>query len=384
MTDPRNLPLDWRNIGLLALVHVAALGGMALYVPLHGLSLAAVIIGAVLTVVTIFSISAGYHRLFSHRAYEAHPVLRFLLLAFGAGAFQNSALAWAADHRRHHAHTDSELDPYNALRGFWYSHIGWVLRKPDPSIKGVPVGDLERDPLVLWQHRHSGWIGIVAGLVLPTLLGLAFGDPWGGFIVGGAVRLMLVYHATFSINSFAHLVGKQPYSNKNSARDSLLTALVSMGEGYHNFHHTFPADYRNGVWAHQFDPTKWILRALAAVRLARKLRRTPRPLIVRARLRMDEERLQAHVVPLTTRQRMQQLREAVDQAVVRWHDLVAQYEAMKSQASGQAREMLTNLRAEVRTAGRQMRASYACWKKGVRAVVSGNTAVVPVNVYPQR
>jgi stearoyl-CoA desaturase (delta-9 desaturase) len=365
MNDPRQLPLDWRNIGLLALVHVAALAGTAVYVPVHGLSLAAVVIGAVLTVVTIFAISAGYHRLFSHRAYEAHPVLRFLLLAFGAGAFQNSALAWAADHRRHHANTDSDLDPYNARHGFWYSHIGWVLRKPDPTIKQVPLVDLERDPLVVWQHRHIGWIGIAVGLVLPTLLGLAFGDPWGGFVIGGAVRLMLVYHATFSINSFAHLIGTQPYSDKNSARDSLLTALVSMGEGYHNFHHTFPADYRNGVWWHQFDPTKWALRALAAMRLAHKLRRTPRPLVVRARLRMDERRLEAYSVPPAARQRMQQMRDAVEQAIVRWHDLVARYEARKSQATDQARDMLSSLRAEVRAAGRQTRAAYSSWRKTV-------------------
>src|SRR5882757_4874947 len=109
----KELPLDWGNIALLSLVHVVALGGLAIYLPVHGMSLAAALIGAVLTVATIFSISAGYHRLFSHRAYEAHPILRFILVALGAGAFQNSVLAWAADHRRHHGRTDSELDPYD-------------------------------------------------------------------------------------------------------------------------------------------------------------------------------------------------------------------------------------------------------------------------------
>jgi stearoyl-CoA desaturase (delta-9 desaturase) len=366
---PGELPLDWRNIGLLALVHVVALGGTAVYVPTHGLSLAAVLIGAVLTVVSIFSISAGYHRLFSHRAYEAHPVLRLLLLAFGAGTFQNSALAWAADHRRHHSRTDTDLDPYNARRGFWYAHIGWVLRKRDPAIQPAPVHDLERDPLVAWQHRYYAFIGVAMGVGLPVLLGLAFGDPWGGFIIGGAVRLFLVYHATFAINSFAHLIGKQPYSDKNSSRDSLLTALVSMGEGYHNFHHAFPADYRNGVWAHQFDPTKWALRALAVVRLARKLRRTPRAAIVRARLRMDERRLEAHVPP-AARERLKRLRIALDQAVSRWHDLMAEYEARKNEANDQARAALVNLRVQIRAAGRELRVSYAFWKRMVRSPAS--------------
>jgi stearoyl-CoA desaturase (Delta-9 desaturase) len=360
-----SLPLDWRNIALLAFVHAVALGGMAIYLPIHGLSLAALIIGVVLTVLTSLAISAGYHRLFSHRAYEAHPVLRFLLLAFGAGAFQNSALAWAADHRRHHGRTDTALDPYDVTRGFWHAHIGWVLRKPDPAIKPVPVRDLERDPLVLWQHRHYAIIGTAVGVGLPVLLGFVFGDPWGGFIVGGAVRLLLSYHATFSINSFAHLVGSQPYSDKDSARDSLLTAIISMGEGYHNFHHAFPSDYRNGVLAHQFDPSKWVLRALAMTGLARKLRRTPAPAIVRARLRMDERRLGPWLSP-TARPRLEQLRTAIDRAAVRWHDLVVQYEATKNQATDQVRGALARLRTEIRTAGRELRAAYARWERIVR------------------
>jgi stearoyl-CoA desaturase (delta-9 desaturase) len=359
---PRPLPLDWRNIALLTLVHVVALGGLAIYLPVHGLSLAAAVIGGVLAVLTIFSISAGYHRLFSHRSYEAHPVLRFVLLALGAGAFQNTALAWAADHRRHHGGTDNELDPYDARRGFWYAHIGWVLRKADPTIKPAPVRDLERDPLVVWQSRHYALIGTAVGVVLPVLLGLTFGDPWGGFIVGGAVRLLLCYHATFSINSFAHLFGSQPYSAKDSSRDNFLTALISMGEGYHNFHHTFPADYRNGVRAHQFDPTKWLLNALTAVGLARNLKRTPPPAIVRARLNMDARRLGAWLPPHAQPQ-LQQLRATIDRAVERWHHLVAQYELMKKEASGHAREALASLRQEIRSAGRELRAAYASWER---------------------
>src|SRR6185295_3229181 len=179
----------------------------------------------------------------------------------------------------------------------------------DPAIKPAPVRDLERDPLVVWQHRHYALIAIAAGVVLPVLLGLAFGDPWGGFIVGGAVRLLFCFHATFSINSFAHLFGSQPYSDKDSSRDNFLTAVISMGEGYHNFHHTFPADYRNGVRAHQFDPTKWFLNALAAVGLARNLRRTPPPAILRARLSMDAQRLDLWLPP-QAKGKVEQLRAA--------------------------------------------------------------------------
>jgi stearoyl-CoA desaturase (delta-9 desaturase) len=363
----RSLPIDWRNVVLLLVVHVAALGGMAVYVPVHGLTLSATIIGLVLTAISIFSISAGYHRLFSHRAYEAHPVLRFFLLAFGAGAFQNSALAWAADHRRHHGSTDTDEDPYDARRGFWYSHIGWVMRKSNPDLPPMPVRDLERDPLVVWQDRHSALVGIAFGLVLPTLLGLACGDAWGGFVVGAAVRLLLVYHATFSINSFAHRFGTQPYSDRSTARDSLLTALISMGEGYHNFHHTFPADYRNGVRAHQFDPTKWALRSMATIGLVRQLRCTPPPAILRARLRMDERRLDAMKVPPAARQHLQQLRVMVDRAVVRWHDLMALYETTRLETRDQARDVLAGIRAEARAAGRELRRLHATWNRAVRS-----------------
>jgi stearoyl-CoA desaturase (Delta-9 desaturase) len=364
--EAAKLPLDWGNISLLALVHVVAVGGMAIYLPTHGLSWAALGIGAVLTVATIFSISAGYHRLFSHRAYEAHPLLRFLLLVFGAGAFQNTALAWAADHRRHHGRTDSDLDPYDARRGFWYAHVGWVLRKPDPKIEAVPVRDLERDPLVVWQDRYYVPIGIVVGLGLPVLLGFAFGDPWGGFIVGGAVRLFIVYHATFSINSFAHLFGAQPYSDRNSSRDNVVTAFITMGEGYHNFHHTFPADYRNGAGRFQFDPTKWALRVLASLGMARNLRRTPQSAIVRARLRMDERRLASCAVPPSIQQRLQQLRAAIDQAIARWHSLAAQYEVRRTEATHQARDALARLRAEIRAATRDLQQAYSRWKRELR------------------
>jgi stearoyl-CoA desaturase (delta-9 desaturase) len=365
--QPKSLPLDWVNIILLATVHIVSVGGMALYLPLHGLTWPIAVMAMVYTVLTIFSISAGYHRLFSHRTYEAHPLLRFLLLAVGAGSYQNSVLAWAADHRRHHARTDSDLDPYSAKRGFWYSHIGWVLRKADPEIKQTPVKDLERDPLVMWQHRYYAYIATAMGVGVPVLFGFLVGDPWGGFIVGGAVRLLVCFHATFSINSVAHLVGKQPYSDKSSARDSFLTALISMGEGYHNFHHTFPSDYRNGVRAHQWDPTKWTLRALAMVGLAKNLRRASRAAVVRARLSMDERRVPMDRLSPAARERLRLIRAALDHALNRWNAIVAQVEAIKREASAQARQLIRALRAELREVSRELAEAYASWQKFIRS-----------------
>jgi stearoyl-CoA desaturase (delta-9 desaturase) len=365
---PKQLPIDWRNVILLAAVHVVAVGGLAVYLPRHGMTWAAAGIGLGLTALTILSVSAGYHRLFSHRTYEAHPVVRFLLLAFGAGAFQNSVIAWAADHRRHHARTDTHLDPYEAGRGFWHSHVGWVLRRTDTTIKPTPVRDLERDPLVMWQHRNYALVGLLTGVGLPVLLGFLLGDPWGGFLVGAAARLVVTYHATFSINSFAHILGVQPYSDKSSARDSLFTALISMGEGYHNFHHTFPADYRNGVERHHFDPTKWVLRALAAVGLIWNLRRTPRATVLRARVRMDEQRLAARELTPSLRARLQQSRNAIEEALARWSALLARHESARRELATKPRDVLRAAALELRAARRELAAAYGRWRRSLQAL----------------
>lgn len=356
-------PLSWANLTALSLVHLVGIGGTAVYVSLNGLSLPVLILALVWTQLTILAISAGYHRFFSHRTYDPHPVLEFLLLCFGAASFQNSARTWAADHRRHHKYVDTDRDPYNARGGFWHSHIGWVLRQTKPAAELNPVPDLDRRPLVRWQDRYYVLIGVCTGGLVPLLIGWAFGDPWGGLIVAGVARLVITYHSTFAINSFAHLLGSQPYSEGNSSRDSTFTALISMGEGYHNFHHTFPADYRNGVRTFQFDPTKWILRALELAGLARRLRRTPQPLVERARFLIEERRLAARGLVGTPSDRARWLREVIDEKLGQWHTLVARYETMRREQRRQARETLQDLARQIRTLQREFHAMRAEWRR---------------------
>ena len=237
------------------------------------------------------SITAGYHRLFAHRAYTASPLLRAFYLAFGAASVQNSALAWAADHRAHHANTDTDKDPYNIQRGFWWAHIGWLLHRTRGGVLRGGIRDLEADPLVRFQHRHYKLLALVFGAVAPTAIGTTWGDPFGAMLIGCWLRLVLQWHATFSVNSFAHYFGGQPYSTANSARDSFLVALITLGEGYHNFHHRFQIDYRNGVRWYHFDPSKWWVWTAARLGLAADLRRVPHERIEAARLdakRRDE------------------------------------------------------------------------------------------------
>lgn len=293
--------IDWINLVFMLIVHgVAVLGGLWYILhhdlaPLHW----ALWLGGF--GITTLAISAGYHRLFAHRTYETGSLLKAVWLFFGASAFQTSALRWARKHRVHHQHLDTTFDPYDATRGLWYSHMGWILLKGRVDV--VDAQDLTADRLVEFQDRHYVVVAALSGFVLPAAIGYACGDLWGGLLFGGFLRLVTVYHATFSINSLAHWVGSQPYSDDSSAKDSWLTAIVTMGEGYHNFHHTFPGDYRNGFRSFDFDPPKWLLLALSAARVVRNLNRTPEHLVALRRLRTDRSRLQA--MPLTDENRAQ-------------------------------------------------------------------------------
>ena len=229
-----------------------------------------------------FSISGGYHRLFAHRAYRSSGIVRLFYLLFGAASFQASVLRWASDHRDHHASTDHEDDPYNIKKGFWWAHMGWLFYK-DPPSDFANAKDLRRDPLVRFQDRHYLSLALAVGLLLPTLVARAWGDAVGGLLVAGFLRLLVQDHSTFSINSLAHTIGRRPYLPTVSARDSLLTALLTLGEGYHNYHHCFPGDYRNGVRFYHYDPTKWCVWLLSKIGLTRDLKRVPADLIQRTR-----------------------------------------------------------------------------------------------------
>ena len=241
-----------------------------------------------------FSITIGYHRLFSHRTFEAHWLVRLFTLIFGAAAFENSVLLWSCEHRSHHKHVDHEDDPYCISKGLFHAHIGWLLFKLDPPPPFDNVSDLKKDPLVLWQDRHIHWIAALVSFVLPTAIGFLWGgwiSALGAFLIAGVARIVVLQHCTFCINSLCHYLGDRPYSSKCSARDSWIMAIVTLGEGYHNYHHEFQYDYRNGVKPWQFDPTKWVIWILSKLGLARKLRRVPEERILLAELAEARRRL---------------------------------------------------------------------------------------------
>jgi stearoyl-CoA desaturase (delta-9 desaturase) len=288
-------PLNWVTTPVFVLTPLVSLTLVPWYGFAHGFSLAAWISLVVLLLLNGMSITAGYHRLWAHRAYQAHWTVRLPLMLFGAMALQQSILVWASQHRIHHRFVDDvERDPYSAKRGFWFSHVGWILRnyksgEPDFS----NARDLERDPLVRFQHRYYYVIAIGMNIGLPLALGWLVGDVWGVLLLGGVVRLVISHHATFLINSAAHKWGTQPYTDENTARDNPVLAFLTHGEGYHNFHHIFQNDYRNGVRWWQWDPTKWLIATFAGLGLATNLKRVPTMWIRRAQVAMQLKRAES-------------------------------------------------------------------------------------------
>ena len=273
--------LDWINVLFIGSAHLLAAFSVVYMAAIH-FSWWSLGLGLLWFALSGFAITGGYHRLFSHPSYKANRVLRAFHLFFGAASIQNSALKWSADHRRHHSRTDTDLDPYNIRRGFMWAHVFWLFYKdPENELEGVK--DLQADPLVLLQHRYYLLLVAVSGFILPAALGMLWGDWIGALLIAGFLRLVVQWHATFAVNSVAHAIGNQPYSKKNSARDSFWTALVTLGEGYHNFHHKFQLDYRNGIRWYQFDPTKWAIWSLSRLKITGDLRRTPESQIQQAR-----------------------------------------------------------------------------------------------------
>ena len=314
------------------------------------------------------AISGGYHRLFSHRAYQATWPVQFLFRCLGAAAFENSALKWASDHRMHHRHVDTEQDPYSIGRGFWFAHWTWMMEAKSLPIAGV--ADLEKDPLMRWQHRNHFLIGAVVS-TLPLWVGLATGNLLGHLVFGVLLRIVMTHHTTFFINSAAHWFGSRPYTDANTARDNWLLAPITYGEGYHNFHHQWQWDYRNGALWYQWDTTKWLLNALGWMGLVGQFRRVSTAAMTRARLLMEEKRLRERLVlaspGITTpmQARLAAARLKLDTALVSLHDRHKAWSHKKAEwrAKGTAKaEAWREATAELATHRAELKTAWAEWK----------------------
>ncbi len=297
------------NILVFVITGLIAFVGVPFWAMTQGFDTTEIVTTLVLFYATGMSITAGYHRLWSHKTYDAHPVVKVVLAIGGAMALQNSILHWSSDHRIHHRHVDQDdKDPYSAGKGLWYSHIGWMLREYQSHRYDdySNCKDLQKDKVVMWQHKHYLAIVLIANFGLTGLLGWLNGDIFSMILLAGVFRLVAVHHVTFFINSLAHFWGSQPYTDTNSARDNGILAFFTFGEGYHNFHHIFEYDYRNGIRWYQFDPTKWLIKGLSFVGLTKNLRTCPEERIEKARVAMQLKRASQKVSKLPNAEEVMQ------------------------------------------------------------------------------
>ena len=279
--------IAWRSAAPFLVAHVVPLAGF-----LTGVSSRALAVGAVLFIGRMWCITAGYHRYFAHRSYGVSRVFQLALGFGGLTAAQKGPLWWAAAHRIHHRFADTDRDPHSPQKGFWWSHIGWILSGRYGATDLDVVADLARYPELRFLDRHD-WLGPWSVALASWLVA-----GWSGLVVGFFGSTVLLWHATFAVNSVTHLLGTRRYATADSSRNLLPVALLTLGEGWHNNHHHHPTSARQGFRWWEVDLTYYSLRALAAIGMVRGIRE-PSALAVAGRHaqaeRIDVGRLRQHL-----------------------------------------------------------------------------------------
>jgi stearoyl-CoA desaturase (delta-9 desaturase) len=331
-----NAPINWIPAFVLISTPLAALLIVPYYLWTHSVSWQVWAIFAFFMAWNGLSITVGYHRLWSHRTYQAHPIVKWFFLIGGTLAVQGSVFDWCAGHRLHHRHVDDIYqDPYSAKRGFWFSHIGWMLKNyPSGHYDYKNIPDLKADPVLVAQDKYYAlWI-LLANIGLPALFGWMVGDVAGTLVLAGLLRLVLSHHFTFFINSLCHMFGTRPYTDTNTARDNPILAIFTWGEGYHNYHHFFQYDYRNGVKWWQYDPSKWIIYGLSKIGLTWDLKRIPDVTIQHAQTEMAfklaEKKVATFSGNLTSD--FQAIKDRLNSEQQAFKQTIAEWQALKTQA----------------------------------------------------
>ncbi|CAI4227125.1 unnamed protein product [Auanema sp. JU1783] len=275
----------WRNVALFAALHFGA--GIGIYQMFTVAKWQTLAFMFFLHIFGGLGITAGAHRLWSHRSYKASFPVRVLLMLMNCSALQNDIIEWARDHRCHHKWTDTHADPHNTTRGFFFAHMGWLLVRKHPQIKEqgakLDLSDLFADPVLRFQRKYYMALILIFCFLLPTVIPVKF---WGesvlvAFYTAGLARYCLLLHATWFINSAAHAFGYKPYDSKISPVESLWTTVTAIGEGGHNYHHTFPQDYRTSEYSLKYNWTKIFIDSCAYFGLVSDLKMTAEENIAR-------------------------------------------------------------------------------------------------------
>ncbi|XP_049868594.1 acyl-CoA Delta-9 desaturase-like [Pectinophora gossypiella] len=274
--EKRKLRIVWRNVIIFAALHLGGVYGAFLF--LAKAKWATSIFAVFLYLCSGLGITAGAHRLWAHKSYKARWPLRLLLTVFNTMAFQDAAIDWARDHRMHHKYSETDADPHNATRGFFFSHVGWLLVRKHPEIKNkghtIDMGDLWADPILRFQKKHYLVLMPLFCFVLPTIIPTLWGESlWNGYFVCAIFRYVYVLNVTWLVNSAAHMFGTKPYDKNINPVENKSVALVVFGEGFHNYHHTFPWDYKTAeLGGYSLNLTKMFIDTMAKLGLAYDLK----------------------------------------------------------------------------------------------------------------
>ena len=231
-----------------------------------GVPASAVVLAVVSYFVRMFFITAGYHRYFAHRSYRLPRWAQLVMALGGTTALQKGPLWWAAHHRDHHRYADTDQDVHSPIRGFWWSHVGWILCDRFSATELDRIKDFAKYPELRWLNRND-WVGPVSLAVASYLIA-----GWAGLVIGFGASTIAVWHGTFLVNSLAHVIGRRRYATSDTSRNSLLIALLTNGEGWHNNHHHYQASARQAFRWWQWDPTYYVLWLLSKVGVVRDLK----------------------------------------------------------------------------------------------------------------
>jgi stearoyl-CoA desaturase (delta-9 desaturase) len=341
---------NWNMVILLTVIPLIGVFGTGIYIYYNGIVWQEPLMFFVFWFLSGMGITMGYHRLFAHKSYKTNVFVEWLLMIFGSMALENTILNWCADHRVHHTKAETKEDPYSISEGFWHAHIGWIVKNSpegDRRVRGVK--DLKEKSAIKFQNKYYFSIGIIVGFLIPIAIGFAYGRPIGAFLWAGFLRLSVVHHATFFINSMCHYIGRQTYDFKSTARDSWFVSWFTFGEGYHNYHHKFQWDYRNGVKWFAYDPSKWIIKGLSFFGITYDLKKVNEQVIVQNRVNNIKTQLtemfgkSSDAIKNYYQIKVEKLHVKSESLFVLWSDMEQKYAEQLSKGKSKNKDLLKSL-----------------------------------------
>ncbi|XP_011883209.1 PREDICTED: acyl-CoA Delta(11) desaturase-like [Vollenhovia emeryi] len=286
----------WRNVAIFSFLHLGALYG--LYLSFTSAKLLTTAFAILLYQLSILGVTAGVHRLWSHRAYKAKWPLQLLLMILSTTTYQDAVIDWSRDHRLHHKYSETDADPHNSKRGFFFSHIGWLLCRKHPEVKekgkGIDLSDLKSNPILAFQKKYYNILMPLLCFISPTLIPVVWwNETWiNAFYIPAILRYVLTLNITWLINSVAHTVGNKPYDKYICPADNKGVAIFSLGEGWHNYHHVFPWDYKTAeLGDYKFNTTTAFINFFAKIGWAYDLKSVSNDMI---RKRMERTGNSSH------------------------------------------------------------------------------------------